>query len=395
LTELIRVFLRISLLGFGGPNAHLALMLDEVVDRKGWLTREHFLHLVGITNLLPGPNSSEVAIHIGYTQRGWRGALATGLSFLAPTFLLVVFFSFLYFRFGSIPQVEGVFWGLKPAILAVILSAGWKLGRVAMAADGPPPPPGSGTISSPKATFQRSVLILLALGGMAAALLLERWEVAAMAAGGAIGWGLLRGRKGGGAPPSILGLALVPTSTSFLPPLVAPIGQLFGLTLGAGAVLFGGGYMLVALLEPFVVESYGWLTPGQFLDGIALTQAIPGPIVTLVAFVGFAVAGVPGAAVATAGIYIPSFVAVLLVAPWLERWRHLEGVGAALKGVNAVVAGAILGVGVGLIPPAIQDLWGSLILLVALVALVRFKAKAIWIVGGGIGIGLTHALISI
>jgi chromate transporter len=370
-------------------------MLDEVVDRKGWLTREHFLHLVGITNLLPGPNSSEVAIHIGYTQRGWRGALATGLSFLAPTFLLVVFFSFLYFRFGSIPQVEGVFWGLKPAILAVILSAGWKLGRVAMAADGPPPPPGSGTISSPKATFQRSVLILLALGGMAAALLLERWEVAAMAAGGAIGWGLLRGRKGGGAPPSILGLALVPTSTSFLPPLVAPIGQLFGLTLGAGAVLFGGGYMLVALLEPFVVESYGWLTPGQFLDGIALTQAIPGPIVTLVAFVGFAVAGVPGAAVATAGIYIPSFVAVLLVAPWLERWRHLEGVGAALKGVNAVVAGAILGVGVGLIPPAIQDLWGSLILLVALVALVRFKAKAIWIVGGGIGIGLTHALISI
>ncbi len=389
------MFLRISLLGFGGPNAHLALMLDEVVDRKGWLTREHFLHLVGITNLLPGPNSSEVAIHIGYTQRGWRGALATGLSFLAPTFLLVVFFSFLYFRFGSIPQVEGVFWGLKPAILAVILSAGWKLGRVAMAADGPPPPPGSGTISSPKATFQRSVLILLALGGMAAALLLERWEVAAMAAGGAIGWGLLRGRKGGGAPPSILGLALVPTSTSFLPPLVAPIGQLFGLTLGAGAVLFGGGYMLVALLEPFVVESYGWLTPGQFLDGIALTQAIPGPIVTLVAFVGFAVAGVPGAAVATAGIYIPSFVAVLLVAPWLERWRHLEGVGAALKGVNAVVAGAILGVGVGLIPPAIQDLWGSLILLVALVALVRFKAKAIWIVGGGIGIGLTHALISI
>jgi chromate transporter len=395
LTELIRVFLRISLLGFGGPNAHLALMLDEVVDRKGWLTREHFLHLVGITNLLPGPNSSEVAIHIGYTQRGWRGALATGLSFLAPTFLLVVFFSFLYFRFGSIPQVEGVFWGLKPAILAVILSAGWKLGRVAMAADGPPPPPGSGTISSPKATFQRSVLILLALGGMAAALLLERWEVAAMAVGGAIGWGLLRGRKGGGAPPSILGLALVPTSTSFLPPLVAPIGQLFGLTLGAGAVLFGGGYMLVALLEPFVVESYGWLTPGQFLDGIALTQAIPGPIVTLVAFVGFAVAGVPGAAAATAGIYIPSFVAVLLVAPWLERWRHLEGVGAALKGVNAVVAGAILGVGVGLIPPAIQDLWGSLILLVALVALVRFKAKAIWIVGGGIGIGLTHALISI
>jgi chromate transporter len=369
-------------------------MLDEVVDRKGWLTREHFLHLVGITNLLPGPNSSEVAIHIGYTQRGWRGALASGLSFLAPTFVLVVFFSFLYFRFGSLPQVEGVFWGLKPAILAVILSAGWKLGKVAMAAEGPGSD-GTRTPPDSRSTFQRSVLIFLALGGMAAALLLEGREVAAMAVGGVLGWGLLRGRKPGGSSTGILGLVLIPTSSTFLPSLVAPMGQLFGLMLGAGAVLFGGGYMLVALLEPFVVERFAWLTPQQFLDGIALTGAVPGPIVTLVAFVGFAVAGVPGAAVATVGIYIPSFLAVLLVAPWLERWRHLEGVGAALKGVNAVVAGAILGVGVGLIPPAIQDLWGSLILIVALVALVRFKAKAIWIVGAGIGFGLIHTLISI
>ena len=398
-------------MGFGGPNAHLALMLDEVVERKGWLDREHFLHLVGVTNLIPGPNSSEVAIHIGYTQRGWRGALATGLAFLSPTFVLVVLFSWLYFRFGTLPQVEGIFWGLKPAILAVILAAGWKLAKVALEA-GPPGPDRGDQLSSAQdrsLLFRRSLLLLLAFGGVATALLLERWEVGAMALGGILGWGLLRGRWQGGSPPppppgpapgapeprGSAGLLLIPVSASLLPTAAAPLGQIFGLMLGAGAVLFGGGYMLVALLEPFVVQGYGWLTPQQFLDGIALTQAVPGPIVTLVAFVGFAAAGLPGAAVATAGIYIPSFAAVLLVAPALERWRHMESVAAALRGVNAVVAGAILGVGFNLIPSALEDLWGGAILMVGLVALIRFKARAVWLVAGGVGAGLAHVLVGI
>ena len=395
LGELARVFLRISLLGFGGPNAHIALMLDEVVEEKGWLTQEHFLQLVGVTNLLPGPNSSEVAIHIGYVKRGWRGALTTGLSFLAPTFLLVVLFSSLYFRFGTLPQVEGLFWGLKPAVLAIILAAGWKLARVAVGAGSATP---HGSLAFPK-----GLPFLLAFAGVGTSLLLDRWEVAAMAVGGILGWRFLRGTREGVEveakgigdgpevhPPSRRSLVLLPVSAAILPGLASPLAQLFGLTLGAGAVLFGGGYMLVALLEPFVVGAYGWLSPQEFLDGIALTQAVPGPIVTLVAFVGFAVAGVPGAAVATAGIYIPSFAAVLLVAPALDRWRDRTGVAAALKGVNAVVAGAILGVGFTLIPSAVGDLWGSLIAMIALLALVKFKVKAIWVVLGGICAGLIH-----
>jgi chromate transporter len=393
---LVRVFLRISLLGFGGPNAHLALMLDEVVDRRGWITREHFLQLVGITNLLPGPNSSEVAIHIGYTQRGWRGALATGLAFLAPTFFLVLLFSYLYFRFGTLPQVEGIFWGLKPAVLALILAAGWKLARTALER------PDTGRVA-----LHRPLLAFLALAGVATSLLLDRWEVGVMAVGGLAGWALLRDPDGRDEPGdqeversrSSGGLLLLPTalSASFpaLPSAAAPLVQLFGLTLGLGAVLFGGGYMLVALLEPFVVGAYGWLTPQQFLDGVALTQAVPGPIVTLVAFVGFAVAGFPGAVVATAGIYLPSFGAVLLVAPALERWRHLESVGAALRGVNAVVAGAILGVGISLIPPALEDVWGGGILFLSLAILVRFRPKALWIVAGGIVAGLLHVLLGV
>ncbi len=390
--QLIRTFLRISLLGFGGPNAHIALMLDEIVDRRRWLDREHFMHLVAATNLLPGPNSSEVAIHIGYTQRGWRGGLATGLSFLLPTLALVILFSALYFRFGSLPAVEGLLWGLKPAILAVILAAGWKLGKTALGFPKAPEP----------------LLFILAAGGVAAAFYFDRLEVPAMVLGGTVTWLLHRrryrspyeapppGPTGGRDTDKRLSSLFLPLAASpllgvsgFLPAL-GTLGHLFLLMLGAGAVLFGGGYMLVALLEPFVVESYGWLTPAQFLDGIALTQAIPGPIVTLVAFVGYSVAGVPGAVVATAGIYLPSFGAVFLVAPHLDRWRQVERFRAALKGVNAVVAGAILGVGFSLLPDGIPDRWAAALLLLALLGLVRFRIPALWVVAGGLLAGTVH-----
>ena len=399
--HLIRTFLRISLLGFGGPNAHLALMLDEVVDRKGWITREHFMHLVGITNLLPGPNSSEVAIHIGYTQRGWRGALATGLAFLLPTLILVTLLSSLYFRYGSLPAMEGIFWGLKPAVLAVILAAGWRLGKTAL-----------GLPEAPSAS-----LSALALGGLLTAFLLDGFEIPAMALGGAISWLLFRNQapnspeqtersspdppnpQGTGRTGSRLSSFALPLVISSSAPVVGALsylgglGHIFLLMAGTGAVLFGGGYMLVALLEPFVVGSYGWLTPDQFLDGIALTQAVPGPIVTLVAFVGFSVAGVPGALVATGGIYLPSFAAVLAVAPHLERWRHVDGVRAALKGVNAVVAGAILGVGLTLLRPGLPDRWAAALFLLALMVLVRRRVPALWVVIGGLAAGGIHLLV--
>jgi len=398
--QLIRTFLRISLLGFGGPNAHLALMLDEVADRKGWITREHFMHLVGITNLLPGPNSSEVAIHIGYTQRGWPGAFATGLAFLLPTLVIVTFFSALYFRYGSFPAVEGLFWGLKPAILAVILAAGWKLGKTAL-----------GLPKSPNV-----YLLLLGIGGTLTAFFLDRMEVPAMVLGGFLSWAIFRkpaseGPKesppegpGDSPPPhtgasdshsrlSCLGLPLAASplaAAAWAPAALGPLGPLFLLMMGAGAVLFGGGYMLVALLEPFVVGGYGWLSPDQFLDGIALTQAVPGPIVTLVAFIGFSVAGIPGALVATAGIYLPSFAAVLAVAPHLEKWRHAAGFRAALRGVNAVVAGAILGVGLSLLEPGLPDRWAGALFFVCLLALVRLRIPAVWVVVGGLAAGSIH-----
>jgi chromate transporter len=370
LFRLLAVYLKISLLGFGGPNAHLALMLDEVVERRRWLTREHFLHLVAVTNLLPGPNSSEVAIHVGYTQRGWRGALVTGLAFLVPTFLIVLGLSWLYFRLGALPRAGNLLWGIKPAVLAVIVWAAVRLGRTAV---------------------RDATTGALAVVGGVVSWIAGGWEVAAMVAGGLLTW--LRWRARSGAPPPPRGsllLALLPVT---LPPL-GTLATVFLTHLWIGSVLFGGGYVLVALLQPFAVERFGWVTAAQFLDGVAITQAIPGPISTLTTFVGYAAAGVPGAVLATAGLYIPSFVAVLAVAPHVARLREAPGIKAALDGVSAVVTGAIVGVAVGLFAAAVADVVAGLLFVAALVVLARFGVAAGWVVAGGLVVGVVRMAMS-
>ncbi len=382
LGELIRTYLKISLLGFGGPNAHLALMLDEVVERKGWLTRERFLELIAVTNLLPGPNSSEVAIHVGYTQRGWPGALATGLTFLLPTFVMVTGLSALYFRFGTLPQVETVFWGLQPVIVAIVLAAGWKIG---------------------KAGVKTPVQAIIAAMAAAVSVVSGQAIIAAMVLGGGVTWWLRRDERGDSG-----GQGRTPTSDTHptdtrggwlaLPialggGVLGTLGTVFATHLWIGSVLFGGGYVLVALLEPFAVGEYGWLTAGQFLDGVALTQAVPGPISTLSAFVGYAAAGVPGAILATAGIYLPAFVGVLWLAPRLERIRQVDAVRHALEGVVAAAAGAVAGVGLSLAMAGIQDVVAGGIAAVALVLAAWKKVPALWLIGGGLVAGVVRALL--
>jgi len=403
LWELARVYLRISLLGFGGPNAHLALMLDEVVERRRWLSRERFLELMAVTNLLPGPNSSEVAIHVGYTQRGWRGALVTGLTFLLPTFVIVTALSALYFRYGTLPRVELLFWGLQPVIVAVVISAGLKIGRAGVR---------TGTQAA-----------LAVLGGVVS-FGSGRLIIGAMALGGLLTWWMGRGRGeagpggDGGTPPD--GRATRPRGDARearphdpdpqrpdrgrVPSLVllplalgggtaGLLGSVFWTHLWIGSVLFGGGYVLVALLEPYAVGELGWLTAAQFLDGVALTQAVPGPISTLSAFVGYAAAGVPGAILGTAGIYLPAFAGVLLAAPRLERLRETAGVQDALEGVVAVAAGAVLGVGASLVVEGVRDPAAALLAGAALLLGVWKQVPALWLVGGGLAAGLVRVAI--
>ena len=378
LAELFLAFLRLSLLGFGGPQAHLALMLDDVVERRRWITREHFLQLVGVTNLIPGPNSSEVAIHIGYTQRGWVGALVTGSAFLVPTFLIVLALSWLYFGYGALPSAEALLWGIKPAVLAVIVWAGVRLGRVALT------DPLTGALG--------------AVGALVA-WLAGSWSAPAMLLGGAVTWARWRAKHPPEASadprlPRAAALPLLPLAGLALPAaLSGALATVFLVHLGIGSVLFGGGYVLVALLQPYAVERFAWLSASAFLDGVALTQAVPGPISTLAAFVGYAAAGVPGAILATAGIYLPAFAAVLLTAPHLERTREMAPMKAALDGVSAVVAGAIVGVAAGLLPAAVPDAWAIAVFALALVAVARFGVASVWIVLAGLVTGLIRLTI--
>jgi chromate transporter len=392
LADLVRTYLKISLLGFGGPNAHLALMLDEVVERKGWLTRERFLELIAVTNLLPGPNSSEVAIHVGYTQRGWPGALATGLTFLLPTFLMVTGLSALYFRFGTLPQVETVFWGLQPVIVAIVVAAGWKIGR---------------------AGVKTSVQGVLALLGAGVSLVSGQAIVAVMVLAGALTWWLRRDERGSSEDPAAgpegsdgdvapnpreppggtrSGWMALPLAVGA--GTLGTLGTVFGTHLWIGCVLFGGGYVLVALLEPYAVAQFGWLSADQFLDGVALTQAVPGPISTLSAFVGYAAGGVPGAILATTGIYLPAFVSVLWLAPRLERIRQVDAVRHALEGVVAAAAGAVAGVGFALAVAGVRDPAAAIIAAVALILAVWKRVPSLWLIGGGLFAGILRMLLT-
>jgi chromate transporter len=351
-------------------------MLEEVVERRGWLTREHFLELMAVTNLLPGPNSSEVAIHIGYSLRRWPGALVTGGIFLLPTFVMVTALSALYFAYGTLPQVEPMLWALKPVILAVIFRAGFKLAGAAVK---------DGFLAGLAAV---GVVVGYAFGG---------WVVPVMAVGGLMTW--MRWRSAGLGLRSVApwpGAAL-PASQTLAPLLAAvagmPLLTVFLLHLIIGSVLFGGGYVLVILLEPWAVQEFGWLTSSQFLDGVAITQVVPGPISTLSAFVGYAAAGFPGALAGTLGVYLPAFAAVLIVAPYLERIRQVEGVKAYISGVSGVVAGGIVGVAGTLAGPSIPDYWAAGLGVGALALLMSGKITPTVAVLGGLAIGVVRLLL--
>lgn len=319
LAEIAAVFLRISAVGFGGPNAHLAIMHDELVERRGWLSEERFVSVVGITNLLPGPNSSEVAIHLGYLRGGRPGGLVAGIAFGIPSFLAVVLLSWLYFAGSDLPLRAGVSAGLQPAVVAVLAVALWRL---------------RGVVTETELSLGASTS--LAIGALVLTLAFPGWEPLVLLGAGLIALTLAR-----------LAPGLAELSTPILAAVmgVAALPALAWVFLKTGALLFGGGYVLVPLLQPEVVGR-GWLSEGQFLDGIAIGQVTPGPIVMTAAFVGYAVAGLGGAAVAAVAIYLPSFLAVLgLSGPLLDRALESRPLRVFVAGVTAAAFGAIAAAG--------------------------------------------------
>jgi chromate transporter len=405
LLQIARLFSKLGTIGFGGPATHLALMEQEVVERRQWLSRDQFVDLIGATNLIPGPNSTEMACHIGYLRGGFLGLLVGGLSFILPAALITTAFAWWYVQYGRQPHVVPLIDGIKPAVLAIIFTAGWRLGK--------------------------QVIRGWTVGVIAAAVCLasigEVSEIGLLLAGGVLGMLALLGQRPRGPGPAKtggrrLGAALLAVAMSvparvaqagvWVPVLVvtavgpgsATLTTLGWFFLKIGAVLYGTGYVLIAYLQGGVVGRYQWLSNEQLLDAVAAGQLTPGPIVSTATFIGYVVmaqqggwsAGLAGAAVATAAIFLPSFVFVTITNPLVPKLRKRRWTAAFLDAVNAASMGLMAAVTIklagGLFFPTATlraPHWPSLIIAsVATAVALRWKINAVWLVLGGAAAGL-------
>ncbi|WP_437755946.1 chromate efflux transporter [Sorangium sp. So ce1389] len=374
LWELARLFLRLGATAFGGPAAHVAMMEDEVVRRRGWMTREDFLDLYGATNLIPGPSSTELAIHIGHRRAGWAGLLVAGGCFIVPAALITLGFAWGYVRFGAVPEMSALLYGVKPVIIAVVVQALWGLGRTGL----------------------RSKLALGLSALCVAASLLGVHELAVLAGAGALAVAhrLAAARPAGPSP----GAAAVAVPLAGGAAAAAAVGVPFGLLplflffLKVGSVLFGSGYVLLAFLRADLVERYRWMTEAQLLDAVAVGQVTPGPVFTTATFIGYLLGRLPGAAVATVGIFLPAFFFVALSGPLIPRVRRSVVASAFLDGVNAASLALMAVVSYRLARAALVDWLTVALAIMATLLLVRYRVNSLWLIlaGAVIGIASVH-----
>jgi chromate transporter len=366
LGEIAWLFFRLGATSFGGPAAHIGMMEREVVQRRGWLTREEFLDLLSAANLIPGPNSTEMAIHIGWARARWAGLVVAGACFIAPAVLITLGVAWAYVRHGALPAATGMLYGVKPVVIAIVVQAVWRLGRSALK-------------SRVLAALSAATAALSAAGANELALLLGAGLVMAVPA-----W--LRGRKGGGGGSLSLSLLLLPpVGMAAVPPF--GLTPLFLFFLKVGSVLYGSGYVLVAFLRSDLVERWGWLTDQQLLDAVALGQATPGPVFTTATFIGYLLGGVEGAGLATLGIFLPAFVFVAASGPLVPRLRNSRVAGAFLDGVNAASLSLMFVVACELGRSALVDPITTCLALASGVMLIRFRINSAWFILAGALIG--------
>lgn len=394
LVEVAALFVRLGLTAFGGPAAHVAMMRDEVVSRRKWISDEGFLDLLGATNLIPGPNSTEMAIHLGYLRAGLPGLVVAGASFILPAFFMVLGLAWVYVRYGSTPQAGWLLYGIKPVIIAIIVQALWSLGKKAV-----------------KSTWLglagATVLGLYFLGANEILLLVGAGLVVAVVQnarrllpgkqflGGVLGSAWLRQAHPiwfRFTPPPLLDQRLQLASGALA---IAPysLPALFLSFLKIGSILYGSGYVLLAFLQRDLVTRFGWLTNQQLIDAIAIGQVTPGPVFTTATFIGYFLGGFSGAAAATLGIFLPSFIFVAVSNPLIPRLRRSAFAGALLDGVNVAALGLMAAVTWQLGREAIIDPLTIALALAALAALLRFKVNSFWLVVGGALAGLLRFLI--
>ena len=369
--EIAIAFLRLGCIAFGGPAAHLALLEDEFVARRAWLSRQRFLDLMGATNLIPGPNSTEMTMHVGYERGGVPGLFAGGLGFVLPAAGITALIAWIYVQFGALPSAEAFLGGVRPAVLVVILGAVLKLGR--------------------KAISNAGLGIIAA--AVAIAVLAGAGEIQALLAGGILGGLALLLPRGAGT--AALVVLSVPGTAVAASGQVADLGRLGLFFFKVGCVLYGSGYVLIAFLEGGLVQDYGWVTQQQLLDAIAVGQFTPGPVLTAATFLGYVVAGWAGAAVATAGIFLPGFGFVWLLNPLVRRLRNSSATAAFLDAVNAAAVGLMAAVAVDLARFSLVEGQAWLIAACAAAALFLARWPAAWIIAGAGALGLLSAFVGL
>ena len=356
LGEVALAFLKLGVIGFGGPAAHIALMRREFVEERHWLDEDRFLELFGGANLIPGPASTELGMMLGYLRAGWAGLLIAGACFIAPAMTIVLILASVYVRYGSVPATGWVLAGVAPVMIAIIADALWQLGRRALK-------------TLPLAAVGIAVLVLYLLGVYPIVLLF----------GGALV--VMLGRQAG----KLRGHAM------FLLPVGAatvPLRSIFLEFLKLGAIVYGSGYVLLAFLRGDVVQHLHWLSDGHLVDAVAIGQVTPGPVFTTATFIGYLLAGVPGGITATVAIFLPSFVFAGIVYPLLPRLRRSAWAGAFLDGVTVCGLGLMAGVSIQLGRIAITGVLTAALALVAFVILRRYQPNSAWLVLGGALIGL-------
>jgi chromate transporter len=371
LGEIARVFFRLGVTGFGGPAAHIALMREEVVQRRRWLDDREFLDLMAATNLIPGPNSTEMAIHLGASRGGWPGLFVAGACFILPAVVIVLVLASLYARFGTTPQAAWLMYGIGPVIIAIIGQAIWGLAR-------------SG-LGSPRWVVLALAAVALSLAGLHEIAVLALAAVASLVAGSAARRSSMAAALASAAAiastTALLAAAVVETPIGFT------LGRLFWFFVKIGSVLFGSGYVLVAFLRADLVERWGWLSDQQLLDAVAIGQIIPGPLFTTATFIGYQLGGVPAALVATAGIFAPAFFFVAVTHPLVKRLRASRVAADLLDGLTAASLALMVVVTLQLARRTIVDPVTAALALGALALLVTRRPNVVWMILAGATVG--------
>ena len=374
LLALAALFLRLGTTAFGGPAAHIAMMEEEVVRRRRWLSSAEFVDLLGATNLIPGPNSTEMAIHVGHRRAGWPGLVVAGTCFIVPSAAITLALAWAYVRFGALPRMSGVLYGIKPVMIAVVAQALWSLGR--------------------SAVKTRALGVLGAAAAASAGLGLD--ELLVLVGGGLIAAAMpteppARGGPEAQDPPATSNAAGVAAWTGAAGATVAATAtpwSLFLVFAKIGSVLYGSGYVLLAFLRTELVERRHWLTEGQLVDAIAVGQLTPGPVFTTATFAGYLVNGSRGAAAATAGIFLPAFVFVALSGRLIPRLRASRRAGAFLDGVNVASLALMAVVTIQLGRAALVDAPTVLLAAASALLLVKWRVSSAWLIVGGAALGL-------